>query len=262
MNTLAQERLQLETDLRKALDRNEFEVYYQPQINTQSRQVIGMEALLRWNHPERGVVSPLDFIPIAEETGLIIPIGDWVLQTAVAQTKRWHEMGYNLRLGVNLSALQFTDTNLISNIIAALENTGLDANYLDLEVTESIAMHDFNATMAILNEIKEMGVHTSIDDFGTGHSSLGYLQRLPVNTVKIDRAFIKDIGEHDDGTLAKTIIAMAHSLGLNVIAEGIETEHHYSFLKQHGCNELQGYLFSRPLPADDFETYLQETSAA
>lgn len=262
MNTMAEQRLQLETDLRKALDKNQFEVYYQPQIDTQSRQLIGMEALIRWNHPERGLISPFEFIPIAEETGLIIPIGNWVLQTAVAQTKKWHGMGYKLRIGVNLSAHQFTDTNLIGNIIQALETTGLEAKYLDLEVTESVAMHDFKATLAILDEIKDMGVLTSIDDFGTGHSSLSYLQRMPVNTIKIDRAFIKDIGETDDGNLAKAIIAMAHSLELNVIAEGIETELHYNFMKQHNCNELQGFLFSRPLPADEFEAYLQETSAA
>ena len=147
------------------------------------------------------------------------------MQTALAQTKRWHDMGYKLRIGVNLSAHQFSDTNLIGNIVETLEKNNLDAKYLDLEVTESVAMYDFNATLDILQEIKAMGIHTSIDDFGTGHSSLSYLQRMPVNTVKIDRAFIKDIGESDDGTLAKTIIAMAHSLGLNVIAEAIET--HY-----------------------------------
>lgn len=262
MNVVAEQRLQIETDLRKALERNEFEVYYQPQINTQSRQIIGMEALIRWNHPERGNILPCDFIPIAEETGLIVPIGNWVMQTAIEQTKLWHDMGYKMRIGVNLSAHQFNDTNLISNIVEALEITGLEAKYLDLEVTESVAMYDFNATLDILQEVKAMGVQTSIDDFGTGHSSLSYLQRMPVNTIKIDRAFIKDIGNTDSGMLAKTIIAMAHSLGLNVVAEGIETEHHYDFLKEHNCDELQGYLFSHPLPVDEFQTYLQETSAA
>ncbi|MEJ2142668.1 MAG: EAL domain-containing protein [Gammaproteobacteria bacterium] len=262
MNIAAQQRLQIETDLRKALEREEFVVYYQPQIDTQTRRVIGMEALIRWNHPEKGIILPFDFIPIAEETGLIIPIGNWVMQTAITQTKAWHDMGYRIRIGVNLSAHQFNDTNLIGNIVEALENTGLEPRYLELEVTESVAMYDFNATLDIIQEIRTMGVHTSIDDFGTGHSSLSYLQRLPVNTVKIDRSFIKDIGQSDDGTLAKTIIAMAHSLGLNVVAEGIESEQHYEFLKQHNCDELQGYLFSHPLPVKAFQTYLQETSAA
>lgn len=262
MNTLAEQRLQLETDLRKALDRDELLVYYQPQLECQSGKIVGMEALVRWAHPERGIVSPFDFIPIAEETGLIIPIGEWVLKTAVAQTKQWHKQGYSLRVGVNLSALQFTDENLLVTIDETLNETGLSPEYLDLEVTESIAMHDFSSTLAILHKIKEMGIKTSIDDFGTGHSSLSYLQRMPVDTVKIDRAFIKDIGETEDGTLAKAIIAMAHSMNLNVIAEGIETEQHYDFLKQHHCDELQGFLFSRPLPRDDFETYLKERSVA
>ncbi|MGD8811722.1 MAG: EAL domain-containing protein [Thioalkalispiraceae bacterium] len=262
MNTLAQQRLQLETDLRKALDRDEFEIYYQPQLDCQTGNVVGMEALLRWIHPERGVVSPFDFIPIAEETGLIIPIGEWVMKTAIAQTRHWHEMGYPLRVGVNLSALQFTDNNLTSVIKDNLDETGLQSGYLDLEVTESIAMHDFESTLETLHAIKQMGVRISIDDFGTGHSSLKYLQRMPVHTVKIDRAFIKDIGDNDDGTLAKTIIAMAHSMNLNVIAEGIETEHHQQFLKQHQCDELQGFLFSRPLPADEFEAYIKARFAA
>ena len=262
MNTLAEQRLLLETDLRKALDRNEFQIYYQPQMDCQNRRIIGMEALLRWIHPERGIVSPIDFIPVAEETGLIIPIGNWVLQTAVAQTKQWHERGYPLRIGINLSALQFTDNNLIQNINDTLYKTNLKQEFLDLEVTESIAMHDFESTLAVLHKIKDMGVKTSIDDFGTGHSSLSYLQRMPVDTVKIDRDFIKDIGKGDDGTLAKAIIAMAHSMNLNVIAEGIETKEHYHFLKEHHCDELQGFLFSRPLPADEFESYIKDSSAA
>jgi len=262
MNVIAEKRLQLETDLRKALDRDEFQVYYQPQLDCQNRRIIGMEALIRWIHPERGIVSPFDFIPIAEETGLIIPIGEWVMKTAVTQTKQWQTQGYPLRIGVNLSALQFTDNNLITTIEETLNETGLKPEFLDLEVTESIAMHNFESAQATLQQIKKMGVKTSIDDFGTGHSSLSYLQRMPVNTIKIDRAFIKDIGKSDDGTLAKAIIAMAHSMNLNVIAEGIETEEHYNFLKEHHCDELQGFLFSRPLPADEFAAYIRDSSAA
>jgi len=236
MNTLAEQRLQLETDLRKALDRNEFRVYYQPQFDCQTRKIIGMEALIRWIHPVRGIVSPLEFIPIAEETNLIMAIGEWVMKTAMAQTKLWHQQGHPLRIGVNLSAIQFTDKNLIANIEKSLKETGLAPEYLDFEVTESIAMDDFNTTLNILHKIKSMGIRISIDDFGTGHSSLGYLQRMPVNTIKIDRAFIKNIGNGDDGTLAKAIIAMAHSMDLNVIAEGIEIENHYDFLKLYKCN--------------------------
>ena len=261
MNTIAEQRLQLETDLRKALERNEFQVYYQPQFDCQSRRIIGMEALIRWIHPRRGVVEPFDFIPIAEETGLIIPIGEWVIKTAVTQTKKWAIQGFPLRIAVNLSALQFTDNNLISIIEETLNETGLDPKYLELEVTESIAMHDFESTLATLYQIKKMGVKTSIDDFGTGHSSLSYLQRMPVDTIKIDHTFIKDIGKSDDGTLAKTIIAMAHGINLNVIAEGIELEKHYNFLKEHHCDELQGFLFSPPLPADEFETYIKSSAA-
>lgn len=258
MTIKGKKRFFIETDLRKAVERGQFEVYYQPQVAVQNRRLIGMEALLRWNHPEHGLISPDSFIPIAEETGLIIPIGKWVLEESTRQVAEWAAKGYGmLRVGVNISAQQFENTHLQKDIEGVLSSSGLLPCSLDLEVTESSAMRDARKTISILNQFKEMGVQTSMDDFGTGYSSLSYLKMMPLHTLKIDRAFIKDINAvGENGELAKMIISMCHALGLNVIAEGVETEAHMQFLLKHECIEAQGYLFSPPVQAKAFEEIL------
>lgn len=258
MQTQAHRKLSMEAELRKAVEQEQFVLYYQPQVNTHTHEIIGMEALIRWQHPEKGMIPPFHFIPIAEETGLIKPIGEWVLEEACRKTLAWHQQGHeHLRIGINLSARQLENDDIIRVTKNTLARTGINPKMVELEVTESAAMTDFKQTLALLHELRDLGITLSIDDFGTGHSSLSYLQQLPVHTLKIDRAFIKDIGtEKDDGTIAKTIVAMAHSLKLNVIAEGIETVEHLQFLQQCGCDEIQGYLFSQPLPEDEFTHYL------
>ena len=255
-------KLSLETSLHKALENDEFEVYYQPQVSVINRRIIGMEALIRWNHPEWGLVSPIDFVPLAEETGIIVPIGSWVMETAARQIVFWREKGFGLlRIGINLSAKQFQDKDLAMEVQDVISKTGILPPSLDLEITESSAMNDIGRTISVLNQINEMGVQISMDDFGTGYSSLSYLQQMPLNTLKIDRAFIKDIqSDGTNGEISKVIIAMCHTLGLNVIAEGVETEEHLSFLKKHECNEAQGYLISRPLPAHEIGALLQATT--
>lgn len=254
-------RLDMESSLRKALERQEFEVYYQPQVAVPNRRIIGMEALVRWHHPERGLILPDDFIPIAEETGLITPIGAWVMETAARQVASWQDQGFGLlRVGINLSAKQFQNKDLAKEVEEVIHNSGITPPCLDLEITESAAMHDVERTISILNQLREMGVQSSMDDFGTGYSSLSYLQRIPLSTLKIDRSFIKDINRHGEhGELAKIIISMAHTLGLNVIAEGVEREEQMRFLLRHLCGEAQGYLISKPLPAIDFERLLHRS---
>ena len=257
MNERAQNRLSLENDLRKALDENQLEVFYQPQVNLSENKIVGMEALVRWRHPELGLVSPDAFISIAEDTGLIIPIDRWVMATACHQAQAWFDKGLGkLRVGVNLSVKQFTQGTLVRDVERVLADTGLDHACLDLEVTESTAMHSFDEGVATLNALQQLGVRTSIDDFGTGYCSLGYVQRLPVNTLKIDRSFVSGINVKEDGMLAKAIIAMAHSLDLHVIAEGVETDDQYEFLKREGCDEAQGYLISKPVSGEEFEIFL------
>lgn len=260
MQSQAQRKLSMEAALRKAVEQEQFILYYQPQVNTHTHKIIGMEALIRWQHPEKGIIPPFHFIPIAEETGIIKSIGEWVLEEACRKTLEWHQQGYkNLRISINLSARQLENNTITCITKNTLARTGIDPTMVELEVTESAAMTDFKQTLAILHDLRDLGINLSIDDFGTGHSSLSYLQQLPAHTLKIDRAFIKDIGtEKDDGTIAKTIIAMAHSLHLNVIAEGIETYAQLDFLQKCGCDEIQGYLFSQPLTEDDFTKYLTE----
>jgi diguanylate cyclase (GGDEF)-like protein/PAS domain S-box-containing protein len=259
MNALAQRRLQTENELRRALERQEFQVFYQPQVDASSRRIVSMEALIRWFHPERGMVSPLDFIPVAEECGLIVPIGEWVLRTACRQTQQWNEQfGLNLRVGVNLSGRQFSQPDLVEVVADALRQSGLPSNCLDLEVTESIAMDNIENCITTLHQFKEMGIHSSMDDFGTGYSSLSYLQQMPLHTLKIDRAFVKDIqGNGENGEIARAIIAMSHSLGMNVIAEGVETEEQLVFLCEQQCDIIQGFYISKPLGNDAFEVLLQ-----
>ena len=258
MNTRIQNRLALENDLRHGLERGEFVVYYQPQLNISTGQIVGVEALVRWQHPERGLVLPMEFIPVAEETGLIVPLGEWVLHAACAQIRSWQEAGLPpLRVAVNLSAREFQQGNLIEAVAGVLEETGLAPEFLQLEITEGVSIQDVDFTIKVMGELKEMGVQIAIDDFGTGYSALSYLRRFPIDVVKIDRSFVCDLTiDSTDAEIATTIIVMAHNLGLEVIAEGVETEEQLAFLKQRRCDEMQGYLFSKPVPAEKLEEIL------
>jgi len=258
MSTFMPERLQLENEMRGALVRREFEVHYQPTVNIDTGETIGMEALVRWRHPQKGLLAPAEFIPLAEETGLIIPIGNWVLQEACRQNKAWHDKGLlRVRVAVNISALQFAQQNLLDTVAQALRKSGLAAQYLELEITESAVMQKAAEAIVTLEQLAAMGVHISIDDFGTGYSSLSYLKRFPIHTLKIDRSFIRDISENaDDAAIVSAIIAMAHHLRLKVIAEGVETKDQLRHLRLLGSDEYQGYYRSMPLPAEEFERIL------
>ena len=248
------ERLALESALRHALGRDEFVLHYQPRVDIPTGRIVGVEALLRWNHPDLPMVLPNQFIPLAEETGLIVPIGRWVLRTACAQSALWRHEGLPaLRMAVNLSARQFSDDGLIDDIVDALAQAELAPNGLELEITESMVMQNPERAVTTLNRLREMGISVSIDDFGTGYSSLGYLKRFPIDNVKIDRSFIKDLPhDTDDAAITRAVIAMAQSLRIRVIAEGVETREQLQFLRDHDCNECQGYFLSRPLPASNF----------
>lgn len=254
MNTTAMERMEMENKMRHALERGEFCLYYQAKADIHSKEVVGLEALIRWNDPEHGLISPNDFVPLLEETNLIIPVGTWVIQEACRQNKAWQDQGYvPIRVAANLSARQLQDDNIINIVKGSLEQSGLDARYLELEVTESTLMNDSAHITGTLNSIKAIGVvHIDIDDFGTGYSSLSYLKNLPISTVKIDQSFVHDL-PHDkgDASIARAIIAMAHSLDLKVIAEGVENQQQFDFLQELDCDEIQGYLISKPLAAED-----------
>ncbi|MDH3371436.1 MAG: EAL domain-containing protein, partial [Gammaproteobacteria bacterium] len=262
MTAKVTERLALENDLRYALERGEFSLAYQPIVDSNSGHIIGMEALLRWNHPERGLISPMMFIPLAEETGYIIPIGEWVLRTACTQCRRWQKMDYpSLYVAVNLSARQFHQKDLPASIYKILEETGFNPALLDLELTEGLVMQQAEASISTLRELVAMDVRISIDDFGTGYSSLSYLKRFPINVLKIDQSFVRDIPrDEDDAAIASTIITMAHSLGLKVVAEGVETIQQLEFLRKHQCNAMQGYYYSKPLAPQQFEELLKNGS--
>jgi len=255
MNAKAFERLAMENSLRRAIERNEFIVYYQPKVNISTGQVIGMEALVRWQHPELGLVAPGEFIPMAEETGLIVPIGEWVLRTACAQNKAWQDEGLPLlRVAVNLSARQFQLQNLEEMVSKVLKDTGMEPKWLELEITESVAMQNAEYAVKMLQDLKDMGIHLSIDDFGTGYSSLSYLKRFPINKLKIDKSFISEMCiDKDNAAIASTVIVLGQSLKLGVIAEGVETQEQLDFLKNHSCEEMQGFLFGKPMPASDFK---------
>lgn len=255
-----QQRIALEAKLRVAERNNELRVYYQPQVNAQSEDIIGMEALVRWEHPELGMISPGFFIPIAEETGLIMSIGEWVLRTACADARRWHErFKLPLRLGVNLSPLQLRQPSLVGLVESVVEETGLDPRLLDLEVTESINVREIPNLLETLGALRALGCGVSIDDFGTGQSSLDYIRHFPADRIKIDQSFVRNIGvDPDDEAIVRATITMAHNLNHSVVAEGVEIEQHLDFLRAHDCEELQGYLFCRPLPAASFENLLVE----
>ncbi len=263
MNESAMERLTLENDLRKALERDEFQLYYQPKLNLKNRKIVGLEALLRWKHPERGLVSPGKFIPVAEEAGLIVPIGEWVLRAACLQNRAWQRAGHQpVNVAVNLSGRQFEHRQLIETVTRALRDADLEPGSLALEITESAIMKNPDKASAMLQQLKTMGIPISIDDFGTGYSSLSYLRRFPVDELKIDRSFIMNIAtDLDDAAIASAIIAMAHSLKLKVVAEGVETEEQLAFLKSLGCDEAQGYLFSRPVPAEECVQLISNASS-
>ncbi len=258
------ERLTLERSLRRALELNELVLYYQPKVEAESRRLVGFEALLRWKHPELGMVSPAQFIPLAEETGLIVPIGEWVLETACRQCKAWQDAGFDpVRMAVNLSPVQFRQVGLADVVNQVLERTGLAPEYLELEVTESMLMQDINETIQTLRRFKEAGVYLSIDDFGTGYSSLSYLKGFPIDALKIDQSFIREVtANSDDAAIATSIILMGRSLNLKVIAEGVETENQLAFLKVLQCNEVQGYLISPPVPAAEAQAFLLRSAAA
>jgi diguanylate cyclase (GGDEF)-like protein len=264
MNRLVTERLSLETSLRRALERDEFILHYQPKLDLKSGVVVGAEALVRWRHPELGLVYPDRFIPLAEETGLIVRVGEWVLRTACAQNRAWQDAGLPpITVSVNLSARQFRQDGLFRMVARILSETGLRPEHLELELTESMVMHNVDAAISILNGLKEIGVRLSVDDFGTGYSSLSYLKQFPIGILKIDRAFVHDIrgAGRDDGLIAQAIISLGHSLKLRIIAEGVEDGAQLDFLKARRCDEAQGYLFSRPVPPEEFELLLAAVPA-
>lgn len=254
MNSNARLQLQLLQDLRMALEQRQLRLFYQPKFDAVGRQPIGAEALLRWEHPQHGMLLPGRFIQLAEKTGLIIPIGEWVLDEACRQMRSWMDQGYeNWRVAVNLSAIQFCHAGLVDSVASALQRHRLPANSLTLEITETTAMHDADASLMVLQRLSDMGVDLSIDDFGTGYSSLMYLKRLPANELKIDRGFVRDLEQDsDDAAIVSAIVALGQALGLRIVAEGVETDRQQDFLTRLGCDSLQGYLLGQPLPAERF----------
>ena len=262
MNTLIRERVEIENGLRHALERSELRLHYQPQVDIETGKIIAVEALVRWAHPEKGLIQPDRFIHVAEESGLIISIGEWVLRSACVQSKAWQDAGLpHIRMAVNLSARQFRESRVVAVVAKAMEDAGLalHSDNLELELTESMIMHDVEGAIDTLNRLHAMGIRLSIDDFGTGYSSLSYLKRFPINTLKIDQSFIRDITvDSDDAAIAATIIMLGHNLKMRVIAEGVETAGQLEFLREMKCDEIQGYYFSRPIPAEELEKLLRE----
>lgn len=256
-------RLELENDMRAAIGRGEFVLHYQPKVNIESGAIAGMEALVRWQHPRLGLVPPLDFISLAEETGLIVPMGEWILRTACEQTKAWSDAGHDLNVAVNLSPRQFQHHELAAKITAIVKETGIDPARLNLEVTESSIMRNAGDAIDVIAELRATGIKISIDDFGTGYSSLGVLKDLPIDVLKIDKTFVDDVTTSpDDAALVTAVVTLAHDLRLEVVAEGVETEDQLTFLRDANCDEAQGYLFSKPLPPADFENLLNAAKPA
>jgi diguanylate cyclase (GGDEF)-like protein len=262
MNVRGNNSIFMENELRAALDNNQLQVFYQPKVSVETGKIKGMEALVRWIHPEKGIIPPNSFIPLAEECGLIVNIGHWVLEESCRQNLLWHDKGFkNLIVSVNISPMQFNQKDFFTVVNSIITKTKLNAKYLELEITESCTMSNVDETIRVLHDFRDMGIKISIDDFGTGYSSLSYLDKMPLDTLKVDRAFIKDITvDGENGELARLIIAMAKSLELNVITEGVETKEHLDFISKHGSNEYQGFLMSPPVPADKFEELLNKYS--
>jgi len=261
MNASAWQRLQLETELRHALAREEFVLHYQPKVDLETGKIVGMEALLRWQSPERGLVAPGEFIPLLEETGLILAVGEWVLRAACKQACMWQTAGLqDIHVAVNLSSLQFKQPDFAGLVLEILKENDLDPGLgtIELELTESLLMHNAEGAVDTLIKLRQAGIHFSIDDFGTGYSSLSYLKRFPISSLKIDQSFVRDLSTNsEDAAIVAAIIALGHSLGLKVIAEGVETVAQLAQLRKKGCNEMQGFLFSRPVPAADMTQLLQ-----
>jgi EAL domain-containing protein (putative c-di-GMP-specific phosphodiesterase class I) len=264
LNALALEQLALENDLRRALERAEFLLHYQPEMELRSGRIVGVEALVRWQRPGRDVLLPQQFISLAEDTGLIDPLGEWVLRTACEQARRWRAAGLDaLRVAINLSPRQFEQKDLARLIERVIDQAGVDASVLELELTEGAVMRNAEAAVDMLRALKSMGVRIVIDDFGTGYSSLSYLKRFPVSALKIDQSFVRDVvTDPEDATIVKAVISMAHSLGLEVIAEGVETHAQLDFLRELQCDIVQGYLLGRPMPTEQVEERVRRRSMA
>ncbi len=264
MNARALERLALENTLRKAVSQNELVLFYQPQVDARTRAVIGVEALIRWRHPELGLLSPAIFIGVAESSGLIVPIGEWIMRTACRQIRIWQRrIDHDFRVSVNLSARQFQQPDLLDMIRSAIEEAGVQPSALEVEITESNAMQNAENTMYLLRELKALGVRISMDDFGTGYSSLNYLKRFPIDTLKLDKSFIKDVTtDPSDAAIVSAVIRMAHSLNLQVVAEGVERDEQLDFLVRENCDTIQGFLFSPPLPVEQLESFVAQRKAA
>jgi EAL domain-containing protein (putative c-di-GMP-specific phosphodiesterase class I) len=258
------ERLTLDSGLHQAIERDEFELWYQPQIDLRTMRMVGMEALLRWRHPERGLLLPAHFLALAEERGFIVLIGDWVLRTACLEAKRVYDTGHpDFRLAVNLSPRQFRDDSLIDTIVTALGESGLPPANLEIEITETAAMEDVQLTFTLLTRLREMGVRVAIDDFGTGHSSLNYLKRFPIDTLKIDRSFVEDLPDRfEDAAIVRAVLELARGLDLRVVAEGVETKAQLDFLQGHECREVQGFYFAEPMPANEVRDFMLKGEAA
>lgn len=263
MHELASKRLTLETSLRHAIENEEFVLHYQPRVAVDSMQITGVEALIRWQHPQLGLLPPAEFIPLAEDTGLIIPIGEWVVRVACRQNKRWQDEGFGpMRMAVNISAQQLRQPDIAKTMVQILSDTGLAPRHFELELTETSVMNNAEFAIDVLGELKKMEVKISIDDFGTGFSSLSYLKRLPIDALKIDQSFIRDLTvDPDDASLVMAIITLAHNLKLEVVAEGVETEEQLNFLRLLRCDEIQGFLFSKGLPADELAVFMRTHTA-